>query len=291
MRQRCALLPGLLIALVAGCTCPSASGPWWERFSPFQGPTGPDVVQMTVALIERPADDAYLKDELWMSADGQAVALERKAVLEQNGLRIGLIGGITPAPLLALLTSEKSCPNPRLIQLRAGNTKTLEIGPKLASCCFRLHLENESLPVEVEQAVCLIQVQPSLTRDGRTRLLFTPQLRHGEPKIAAQPSADRTRLVLQEQCSTETYTSLSWEVTLAPNEYVVVGARADRPGTFGHRTFIRQDEPVPVQRLLVIRTNRPPPADPAEDDEGEPTAQRSPSLAAQAARSFSLPKP
>jgi hypothetical protein len=58
---------------------------------------------------------------------------------------------------------------------------------------------------------------------------------------------------------------LGWDVTVAPNEYVVLGARSDRPATLGHASFVRGGEAVPVQRLLVIRTTRP--------DKGlEPTA-------------------
>jgi hypothetical protein len=36
----------------------------------------------------------------------------------------------------------------------------------------------------------------------------------------------------------------------------VIGGRLDRPHTLGHECFVRTDEQVPVQRLLVIRTAR-----------------------------------
>ena len=281
MRQVYALLPGLLAALAAGCAAPTAhTTGWWERMRPFQGPTGPDVVQMDVALLERPVGDPYVNHGLWASADEQVVALERKAVLEDNGLRVGQIGGITPAQLQALLTSDKSCANARQHHFRAGATKELDVGPKLPACRFQLRQDSHTLPVELEQAACTLQIQPSLTKDGRTRLLFTPVIRHGEPKLTFGPSADRARWDLLEQRTTETYTSLAWEVTLAPNEYVIIGARADRPHTLGQRFFVRDDEPVPVQRLLVIRTNRAPVADVGEEE--EPPARKAPSLAAQA---------
>src|SRR5262249_27208234 len=153
------LLPGLLIALLAGCTSATThTTSWWERLRPFQGPTGPDVVCMDVALIERPIGDPYLNDELWTSADEQGGALERKAVLDENGLRVGLIGGITPSRLLALLTSEQSSPSPRHIQLRAGNAKKFELGRKLAVCQFHLHQDSQSLPVTLEQVSCTFQI-------------------------------------------------------------------------------------------------------------------------------------
>jgi hypothetical protein len=49
---------------------------------------------------------------------------------------------------------------------------------------------------------------------------------------------------------------LTWEVTLAAQEFVVVGTRFDQPGTLGHACFVDADVARPVQRLLVIRANR-----------------------------------
>jgi hypothetical protein len=65
--------------------------------------------------------------------------------------------------------------------------------------------------------------------------------------------------MLQEQLPTESYAALGFEVTLAPNEYILVGGRFDKPETLGHQCFVRADETKPVQRLLVIRTSRPAP--------------------------------
>ena len=72
-----------------------------------------------------------------------------------------------------------------------------------------------------------------------------------------RPLADRSGWTLQLQQPTEAYAALGWEVSLAPGEYLVVGARFDRPGTLGHEAFVRTDEPAPVQRLLFLRTARP----------------------------------
>jgi hypothetical protein len=289
MRHGQGLLVGLLAGLLAGCTAAQSlrTTAWWERLRPWSGPGGPDVVQMDVALLERPAGDDYVNRELWTYADEQAVSLERKAVLEDNGFRIGQIGGITPARLQALLTSDRSCVNPRRIQLHAGDAKTLKIAQGVAQCRFHIYQDGSSLPVSLEQADCTLQVVPGLSPDGRTRLVFTPQVEHGETRMMPQPAADRSGWQIREHRSTEAYTPLTWEVTLASNEYVIVGARADRPGTLGHQYFIRDDEPVPVQRVLVIRTSRAVPAGnadaPSDPEESEPPLTRSPPLAVQAA--------
>jgi hypothetical protein len=108
--------------------------------------------------------------------------------------------------------------------------------------------------------------------------------------MVPRPSVDRSGIyswMLQEQRPTETYAHLSWEVTLAPNEYVVVGGRLDQPQTLGHQFFIRGDEPNPVQRLLVIRTARLQPGLESADD---PSLHRNPPLALQAAMTGSREK-
>ncbi len=52
------------------------------------------------------------------------------------------------------------------------------------------------------------------------------------------------------------FTDLSWEVTLSPGQYVVVGCRPEKTASFGQSAFVQDDTALPLQRLLVIRTNR-----------------------------------
>jgi hypothetical protein len=133
----------------------------------------------------------------------------------------------------------------------------------------------------------VLQVVPTFTENGKVRLQFTPQILHGErvPNPTAAP--DGSGYILQWQQATATYQALAWEVTLAPNEYVVVGTRFDREECLGHLCFLRRDEPTPVQRLLVIRTSRPAPGveadDASETSAHSASASRSPPLAVQAA--------
>src|SRR5438128_791236 len=94
-RGRCLLL-GMLAGMLAGClgSEPAVSPSWAQRCQPLHGPSGPDVVQMDVALIERPVGDCYINQDLWAVADEQVVGLEQKVVLEDNGFRVGQVGGI-----------------------------------------------------------------------------------------------------------------------------------------------------------------------------------------------------
>lgn len=258
MRHGTALLLGLLASALIGCasTEQTRKGNWLDKLLRPAGPTGPDAVQMDVALIERPVGDAYLNKELWLAADEQVVSLDNKATLQDNGFRIAQVGGITPAGLQALLTSDRSCANPRRLRMQTGKATKLVMGPEMADCPCKIFRDGEPIEMAWAKAQCTVEVVPTLTPDGRCRLRFVPQVFHGETSLLPRPAADMSGWILKEERPTERYEKLAWEVTLSPNEYVIVGGRYDRPGTLGQQFFIRPNEQPPVQRLLVIRTNR-----------------------------------
>jgi hypothetical protein len=260
MRHGPALLFALCTCLLLGCNSSQPilrTSTWLERVLQPAGPTGPDTIQMDVALVERPLGDGYINGELWNSADEQVVALESKAIIEDNGFRVGQIGGITPAGLQTLLTSERSCANPRRLRSRAGKPTRLILGPEMALCRFQILRDGGTVQVALEKAQCTLEVTGTLANDGHTRLRFVPQILHGDTRLLPRPASDRSGWILGEDRPTDRYPQLAWEVSLAPNEYVLVGGRYDRPETLGHQCFLRGDEQNPVQRLLVIRTSRP----------------------------------
>ncbi|MGE3806296.1 MAG: hypothetical protein AB7K24_16630 [Gemmataceae bacterium] len=257
MRRGWLLICALLASMLAGCLSTSSVRPknWFERLRPFQGPTGPDVVTMDIAILDCPLGDHYINQELWSRADEQVIELERKALLEENGLRVGQVGGIAPAELQALLTSERTNGKPRRIMLHAGHSTTIELGPPLPVCNIDVHAEGKDRALGIVEAECQFEVTPSLSKDGRTRLHFAPKIQHGAAALIPRPAADRSCWEYRSQRPTETFTTLGWEVTLAPNEYVIIGGRYDRPGTLGHEFFLRKDG-TPAQKLIVIRTGR-----------------------------------
>ncbi len=281
------LVLGLLTFWLVGCTTspPLRSTAWLSRFRQFGGgPAGTDIVQLEVAVLERPLGDHYINQDLWGVADEQVVAVERKAVLEDNGFRIGQVGGLVPAQLQALLTSDRSDVNPRCRRLHAGKPATLTLGPVLPQCACQIEQDGRSVPIAAEKVQCSVEVVPTVTADGRIHLQFTPQLCHGDTALMPGPAPDRSGWVLREQRPTERYPALGWEVTLATNEYVVIGGRYDRPQTLGNMCFIQGDEAAHGQRLLVIRASRiaggsPEPDGPADED----AASRPQTLALQAA--------
>src|SRR5262245_58701799 len=135
MRRIWAAAIGVLVVLTAGCLS-SRSGRdpgLLNRINPFHGPAGGDVLALEIAVLEAPAGDRYLCEDLWRDVDEQVLD-ESRARLEDNGLRIGKVGGLTPKGLQELLVSDRSNRNARRVQLRAGSATTVNLGalrPKL----------------------------------------------------------------------------------------------------------------------------------------------------------------
>ncbi|MBL8797172.1 MAG: hypothetical protein JNM56_24940 [Planctomycetia bacterium] len=285
MRHWQAILLGLLASMMLGCVSNRNARPtsWLDRFLQPAGPVGPDTIQMDVALIEKPFGDSYLNRDLWNDADEQIIPLENKAVLEDNGFRIGQIGGITPVGLQLLLASERSCANPRRIRCLQDKANKLVLGPESPTCSFQLGTDGNPTEVNLDKAQCTLEVTASLSADGRTKLRFVPQVFHGDTSLLPRPAGDLSGWILKEERAVERYAQFAWEVTLG-NEFLIVGGRYEKPHTLGHECFLRRDEQNPVQRLLVIRTHRAekPSEEPAAPVATDGKAVRSPAGACQA---------
>jgi hypothetical protein len=254
MRQGLALALVVLAALLSGCAPQQSlsTNCWMQQFG-FQAPIGPDVVQIELMLLERPLNDRYINSDLWQLADEQVVPLESKAALEENGFRVGLLGGLTPAGLQTMLTSGQSGSDPRLLFARAGRSQVLPLGPARALCRFQVQHAGRSEDVSLVQATSSLELVPGIASDGKVRLRFTPQIEHGASRLEMHAAEDQTSLMLQQEKPRRSYPHLSWEVVLGPNQYLIVGTRMDRPESLGYQCFFRPDENRPVQRLLVLR--------------------------------------
>jgi hypothetical protein len=266
---------------------------------------------LDVAILEAPVADATLNQEIWKLADELELTPELQTLVEKNGFRVGQIGGLAPKELQNLLTSERTCVYLRRIQLRSGSSRSLLLGPAVSECQFLLHEPSGECPVTLKNGRYFLSVVPTLTSnsaggplEARTQLRFTPEIQTGDEKenggqANTSDHKDDTRQFRALSAfhspfstsprATEYYPNLAWDITLAPNDYVLIGAWYDRPNTLGWHCFVRTDETTPVQRMLVVRTIRSTPSVEAEVaqnlDWKPPSFSDSPSLAAQASNS------
>lgn len=251
------LLPFGLLVCLGGClNIPEqVRSTSWRGLAP--GPAADrNLIQMDVALLERPLGDAYINRELWSAVDEMVLDLERKAILQDNGLRVGQVVGMTPAGLHALLKSERWCLNPRRRLVPPGRKVMQFLSTSQARAEWHLVEQGRKVPVAFDQTRFALEVTPVLTEDGRIRLRFEPVVEHGQATLPFVPDPENSTWSLRVDRPTRRFSELGWEVVVNPNEYLVIGAWPDRKGTLGTAALVTGDGPHPTQRLLVLRSTR-----------------------------------
>jgi hypothetical protein len=252
------LLPGLLLALLAGCAV-DRTAPGNAFITRFRNLSYPacDAFEMKVALIERRLGDPYLDKEVWTIADEQVVEMEQKTVLEDNGFRVGQVVGMTPAGLQSLLTSDRAYVNGRCYFLGQGKSATLALAAPTPHCCFQVIQHSEPAEVRLDDAGFTLVVEPHCAADGRIRLHCTPQAELGGAKVRDfRIAADGSGLEMETTRPCKTFPGLTWDITVVPNQYVLVGGLLTQPDRLGYQCFTQSSGVGAVQRLLVIRINR-----------------------------------
>lgn len=265
MSRWAVLLSGLIALLATGCLSeePIRRSQWVERFRRFNCSDSTRLVQLEVGLIERPVADHYINKDVWehtdkwvLQSDKEAFELDRQALIEKNGFCVGQVVGALPSRLQSLLTSKRSCAKSRRMVWAVGKKTVIRLGPFMQTCRFEAELENGTSAFELPHAQCQFSVMATPTKDGRTRLKFTPRVEYGNVQKHLRADPEHSRWEQKYQRPTKLFPELSWEVTLADNEMLLIGTLLDQPWSLGFQTFIDRTTNAPVQRLLVLRIKR-----------------------------------
>jgi hypothetical protein len=88
---------------------------------------------------------------------------------------------------------------------------------------------------------------------------------------------DRSAWELRIEKASKKYPDLSWEVTLSPNQYLLIGCELHREKTIGWSAFMQSPGFANVQRMLVIRSCRPVTAHEASQSNMEELIRNDPS--------------
>jgi hypothetical protein len=259
---------------------------------PFAVPK--DYVQLDVALLERPLGDTYINQGLWVLTDETVVGLDDKLAVDGNGFRVGQVVGMLPGDLQALLRSRRSCLNPRRWMVptdraaQAGEQPHIVLGPVQPEARFSIKQGGQTTEVVLNNVQYQLDLEPGVTRDGRIRLRFTPRVLHGEATRSVVVAPDHADFMVKVEKPSRTFADLSWEVTLMPDQYLVIGGCYEQPQSLGCQAFTQENAAPPVQRLLVLRASASP--IPTDDDDPLPeemtrSPQTPPPLALQAALS------
>jgi hypothetical protein len=276
------LLSALLaLAASAGCASspPARASNWLERLAAARAALATDGVLLDVVLLERPMPDSFLNEELWKRTDEHIVAgEEQQAALERSGFRVGQVIGLPPERLQSMLASERWCVSRWRQILPAGKPLALALARDPTTMRYQISEGGQPDEVELPQAQPFLVAVPTLAAENCTTLRFTPQVQYGAETADFRAAPDRSGWQLSYRRPHKTYDRLSWEVTLAPNEYIVIGCTLDPPERLGPACLTGETGGRAVQRLLVVRTTRA--ADDAAEERPEGAAPTAASRAA-----------
>jgi len=208
-------------------------------------------------LFERTLGDPLINRDIW-SRDAAALPVQTRVLLEENGLRVAVVGGNLPTEFLRMLESGDGAVSP---QAHTFGTRTDVVVPTVGpveKCrfCVRADLVGTTETKSLDALHGGFSIQPRLADDGRVTLRVEPQVQHGERQDYIRPAADATGFTLQSELPQERYASLGFDVTLDPGDYLVIGWPAADEGdsrTLGAALFCVDAKGEPRQRVLVLR--------------------------------------
>jgi len=217
----------------------------------------PEALIVQSVLLERPIGDAFLDRELWESTLPVGEP-ETRALHAENGLRAGILSGTLPQRFQDLLNSSAETVSPHELSFNTRTEAVIPTAGPIDSCRFALLADLAVQPrtIELKQARCGIQVKPQIVEGGRVKVACEPRIQHGERRDRYRPTEDGTGFARVEEIPLEKFPKLGFEVTLGPNDCLVLGWNADRPKTIGEALFAVEVDNRPRQRVLVIRARQ-----------------------------------
>ncbi|MCE9560541.1 MAG: hypothetical protein K8U57_00670 [Planctomycetes bacterium] len=280
-----ALLAALTCAALAGCFGPRKA----DVSTIVRSLTPPVVFEGVIVesvLIEQPIADAFLDHDLWAEVSPIGVP-ETQVLLDENGLRIGIITGSGPQKFQTLLASETDTVSPQRTTFQLRKETVIPTATPNGACKFdlRTDLGAKANPVELKQARCGVLVRPQLTANGQVKVWCEPQIQYGDRQQWLRPNEDATKFAQHNEVPVEKYTTLGCEATLGADDYLVIGWDADAPDTLGSVLFSADAGGRPRQRVLVIRARSAKPLAPPDLPPIAGSSKR-PSVATQAAASL-----
>ena len=260
-RRQFALISISLLLAVSGCAL-------WNREQPTEPPSLPaakmstDTVVLEIAFVRLSGDALAQQDDVWRQVDEQQLPAELRVRMQENGMRVGVVGSQLP-PLLRKLLEEKADPlavtgpatentdvtaSQRQLQSRAGKRGVILAGSKREKLTLLLQQQGQVTGQDFTDAQCLFAVKTFPQGDGRVRVELMPEIEHGQAKQrwkgqegAFHVEASKDHKVLD---------TLKMDLMLSPGDVLVLSCTPDQKG-LGKQFFA--DAKPGEQKVMLIR--------------------------------------
>ena len=257
---RIRLLVVLALAASMGCVRNSAKlaeHAYWIGLKPKAPTVEPDVVELHYIFVDRPAGDASINDTVWREADENAVPLDLKAALRQNGLRVGKLGATLSSEMLELLKASNATQEGRKHFTHSGGlAKVQTTGVQERMSLFTFD-NGQTQGEEFADVQGYLELTPIIGAGSEVRVQLLPKLEFGPRQHKRVPAPDLTGWQVRNERDERLFPDLKSELKLVSGEYCLVGCWMDRKGTLGQQLFSATVNGQDRQVVLLIRAVRP----------------------------------
>jgi hypothetical protein len=260
-------LAALLVAAVTasgGCSRWSQSPSEQSLLKPPR--MSPDSVVLELALVDIPAGEEAAAKRVWRSVDEQAISLELRRDLNEQGVRCGTVGSQLPQWLCDQLESQDQrlglerdgstlvageFAAQRRLQCRAGKARSVPISRDHLEFSLPVGSGEQDSPASVYQdAQWFLGITVKPLGDGSVQLRLMPEIHHGQ--IRQRWVGDEGFFRMDASRDLVELDSLLVDVTLMPGQTMVLGG-GEGPKSLGAVLFAEQGEAGPAGRLLLLR--------------------------------------
>lgn len=258
-------------AVLAGCTL-SKQELRRELFPGAVGTEGrlllPKRCDLTIRTVRAPLGDPSVDEAVWQAADEVAIADEEtRSVLEANGLRLGVITG----PLPAELESRINAPPPNRVDTvevvrGEGEGILVRLTPESEApteTSLLQHRQGRAVGKVYQDLRGLFRISASHDGPDGVALRLVPELHHGavQRRFNADPNADPfapQQFLMKDGQQEDTLRDLAANVSLRPDQVLVLGCRSDRPSSLGYVLMCDPEKGSDrmIQKLVLITGRR-----------------------------------
>lgn len=229
----------------------------WSRFKPKMPDPAPDLVELHYIFIERDEGNPLLNQTIWAEADEQAIPLDKRQSLAENGLRLGKLGSRLSPEILKLLEKSNAQGEGRRHIAHSGGlakVQTTDVRPKMSLFTVA---EGQPRGEELADAQCYMHVTPVIESGHDIRLQIVPEIEFGQRKNRRTPAPDLSGWQIRNDRDARSFPDLKVELSLNSGEYALLGGLPDRRGTVGACSFTQEQNSDRKQTVLLIRVVRP----------------------------------
>jgi hypothetical protein len=287
LRAPCYL--ALSLSLLVGCAQVNATGK-----SPLAPPRmADDTIALEKCTIRFAHADPDLDDQVWREIDEECLPSALRARLAANGFRAGVIGAHLPTAIEKVVRENVTAPTknepaevqtPPEEELGVLDMKPVDLmsEPKVRRSLWqtraghpgiiitageRARIPNVAVLVRgedghvtgrnYERVMGALSMKAMAEHDGRVRIEVIPELEHGEPR--SRFVAGDGMIKADYRPETVLFKDLQIDTLLAPGQTLVLGTRADKPGSLGSHFFTEQGSSGTLeQKMLLVRVEHSP---------------------------------